>query len=369
MNFEIEFFPVGDGTKAGDAIVVRYGNPGAYEILVIDGGTEASGETIVQHIKDVYGQNSIISHVINTHPDTDHASGLRTVLREIPTRNLWLHGLWHHAPEIVELFADKRWTAEGLANSIRKEYPIIEELINLAAEKGVAIQEPFQGQQIGPFTVLSPNRSTYQHLIPQFRKTPDPDVALLESRGILLGTPKVAGLFAQLVEKVISWIPEDWDNERLRESAVTAAENESTTVLFGRFGETSVLLTGDAGVQALWWGHGYASQMGMDLKTVRLFQVPHHGSRSNVTPSILDLVVGPILPKNSPEQRLGIVSAPKDDEKHPRKMVLNAFRRRGIGVRKTQGIKFRYHSGTMPDRSGESIAEPFAFFDSVEDYD
>ena len=63
-----------------------------------------------------------------------------------------------------------------------------------------------------------------------------------------------------------------------------------------------------------------------------------------------------------------IVSAPKDDEKHPRKMVLNAFTRRGAGVHSTQGIKFRYHSG-MPARLNETDAQVFGFFDKVEAYD
>ena len=44
MNCEIEFLPVGDGCKAGDAIVVRYGEANSYEIMVIDGGNLDSGK-------------------------------------------------------------------------------------------------------------------------------------------------------------------------------------------------------------------------------------------------------------------------------------------------------------------------------------
>jgi len=50
-------------------------------------------------------------------------------------------------------------------------------------------------------------------------------------------------------------------------------------------------------------------------------------------------------------------------------MVLNAFLRRGAGVRSTQGSRYRYHSGTMPERPNEVRAEPFDFFDKVEAYD
>ncbi len=77
MDFEIEFHPVGDASKAGDATVVRYGFNGQYQVVVIDGGTEDSGAKLVEHIKSVYGPNTVIEHAICTHPDTDHASGLR----------------------------------------------------------------------------------------------------------------------------------------------------------------------------------------------------------------------------------------------------------------------------------------------------
>ena len=55
MGYEIDFLPVGDGEKGGDAIVFRYGNINSNRneqvVGVIDGGTKESGEKIVEHIK------------------------------------------------------------------------------------------------------------------------------------------------------------------------------------------------------------------------------------------------------------------------------------------------------------------------------
>ena len=124
--------------------------------------------------------------MVSTHPDSDHSSGLRHILEELPVDHLWVHGLWHHASEIVGLFEDTRWTPEGLASAIKDEYPIIAELFEIANEKGVPVYEPFDGQTIGPFTVLSPARQTYQYLIPQFRRTPAPNVELLKQRNMWL---------------------------------------------------------------------------------------------------------------------------------------------------------------------------------------
>jgi beta-lactamase superfamily II metal-dependent hydrolase len=372
MDYEVEFLPVGDFTKAGDAIVVRYGTPGEYKVLVIDGGTSDSGDALVEHIKTNYGVGTIVDDVISTHPDSDHASGLRKVLELLPVHRLWVHGLWHHTSEITQYFAAKNWTPDGLEKRIRDEYPITQELIDLAEKQGATVHEPFQGETIGPFTVLSPNRWSYLRLIPQFRRTPDPDIDALKNEKIWIEAQKQSA-FAALVEKaaakITSWIDEKWDIELLKEGAKTAAENESSTVLYGNFGTDSVLLTADAGENALWWACNYAKKQQIDLSKLSLVQVPHHGSRSNVTPSALDLLLGPKLPKGTPELRKAIVSAPKDDESHPRKMVINAFTRRGAGVRATQGIKYRWHSGTMPARDGERTAVPLGFFDKVEEYD
>lgn len=38
MKCEIEFLPVGSASKAGDAIVVRYGEPDDFRLMLVDGG-------------------------------------------------------------------------------------------------------------------------------------------------------------------------------------------------------------------------------------------------------------------------------------------------------------------------------------------
>jgi len=90
MKYEIEFLAVGSGSKPGDAIVVRYGEPTNYGVMLIDGGTAETGDTIVRHLKSHFGKDVKLEHVVLTHSDGDHASGLRTVLKEIPVGNVWL---------------------------------------------------------------------------------------------------------------------------------------------------------------------------------------------------------------------------------------------------------------------------------------
>lgn len=370
LEFEIEFHPVGDGERAGDAITARYGQYGVYEVAVVDGGTSESGAKIVEHIKEHYGPETIISHVINTHPDSDHASGLREILKNFQVQNLWMHIPWLHAQAILPYLEDKRWTAAGVEKHIRDAYPIIVEIVDLALSQGTTIYEPFEGNQIGPFTVLSPNLWVYERLLPQFRKLPDADTTALQVDNMYLGgkETELARIFKALIEAAKTWAEETYDIELLRENPKTAAENETSTVLFGQFGDNTCLLTGDAGVNALTWSHNYSASIGKSLTDVNLIQMPHHGSRSNVSPSVLDKIIGPKLPLGSALNKLGVVSVPKDDAKHPRKMVMNAFRRRGVNMFKTCGTELIWRVG-LPGRRDEMAAESCGWFEQVEQYD
>jgi hypothetical protein len=97
-------------------------------------------------------------------------------------------------------------------------------------------------------------------------------------------------------------------------------------------------------------------------------QIPHHGSRRNVGPSILNSILGPIKPNGTAPHARAYVSAPRDDDSHPRKMVLNAFLRRGFGVAATQGRKIAYWGG-FPTRPGYDPLQVLPFATQVEDYD
>ena len=369
MDYELEVHPVGDASRAGDAISVRYWATDHYEIIVVDGGTDASGEALVEHITTHYGADAYIHHVVSTHPDTDHACGLRAVLSTFSVGTLWLHGVWHHADEMLPFFQNKRWSVDGLSNAIRERYPVIEELLKLADERNTPVREPFAGVQIGPFTVLSPTRYAYLRLVPQFRKTPDADVDALRSAQMYIEPKGEPSWLAAALSTAASWVAEHWDMELLREDPVTAAENESSTVLFAAFGTERVLLTADAGINALTWAANTAEELGLNIIAPTLIQVPHHGSRSNVSPTILDRLLGARLPLGGLDRGVTVVSSPKDDTKHPRNMVINAFRRRGYPVYKTQGIYFRRYTPGMPQRFSEVAAIPFDWFYEVEGYD
>lgn len=176
-------------------------------------------------------------------------------------------------------------------------------------------------------------------------------------------------MLEKVAAKVQKWVGESWAAERLKDGGVTSATNESSVVLYGDFGTNrKVLLTGDAGVFALTFSADFADATGLPLQQFMFVQVPHHGSRRNVGPTLLNRLVGPIQPEGRPPRFTAFVSAPKDDDSHPRKIVTNAFMRRGGDVVVTQGVKKVYWDG-FPPRRGYENAALLKFAPQVEDYD
>src|SRR5271155_1444483 len=111
FGLEIDFLQVGDGERSGDAVALRYGDlPTGFEVMVIDGGNKASGEALVRHITSEYGTTTV-GHVLNTHPDGDHSSGLTEVLRYLDVKKLWMHRPW--------LFRPVSWTTSATLDSQR----------------------------------------------------------------------------------------------------------------------------------------------------------------------------------------------------------------------------------------------------------
>jgi beta-lactamase superfamily II metal-dependent hydrolase len=356
LAFEIDFLPVGKESKSGDAIAMRWGNQNGFWVAVIDGGTQESGERLVHHVRNVYGAH-FINLAVNTHPDGDHSSGLSVVLDLIRVEELWMHRPWFYPGAIRHLFRDGRFTTQGLSGSIRKALDCANELERIAIRRGVRIVEPFQGLATGPLMVLSPSLEEYLKLIPHFNNTPEPlyrsPLEVLAGGGALTGSgiglaydPWSGGLgLADLAQAIKPRKKESWANETLGDNGITTEQNESSVVLYARFNGVGMLLTGDAGHMGLFNAWRYAWAKGIDLSKCTYYQVPHHGSRRNVSPAILDLMLGPKYPYPVVPSRWAVASVAAGAETHPRKAVVNAFLRRGVGVHVTRGSITQFSRG------------------------
>jgi beta-lactamase superfamily II metal-dependent hydrolase len=363
-GYEIDFLPVGNGERSGDAICMRYGTPGDYKVMVYDGGTKESGEKLVEHIKAFYG-TSHVDYVVCSHPDADHASGLSVVLNQLSVGQLWMHRPWEHSKLILDYFHDGRITDTSLAERLKDKMGAAYALEELAEEKGIPIHEPFQGAQIGDFYVLSPEKDWYVHeLIADFEKSPDKKKAAEAQNNALLKALLTSA------KNTFSTVAESFGFETLRENVCTSAENESSVVLFGVIADRGILFTGDAGVHALSKAAGYAEGRNVSIpEYVKFVQVPHHGSRNNVSPSVLNRLLGPKSASPvSDSQITAFASAGKGSETHPRKMVVNAFLRRNAKVMVTKGQSI-CHRHQIDARQGWVAVESLPFSSEVESWD
>ena len=352
--FEIDFLDVGS-SKSGDAIPLRYSVGGVKRVHVTDGGFQDTGDIVVEHIKEYYDDPSTIDSVIASHSDGDHAGGLRKVLETFSVSELWMLRPWLFADELIDRFT-RFSNVENLVRRLKEIYPNIAELEEIAEAQEIPIFAPFQGNKIGEFTVLAPSKERYLNLVVESERTP-------ESKALsLLGQGRA------FVKSVVSSIRSAWGEETFS-SEETSCENEMSVIQYANLCEKRVLLTADAGRGALTEALDYAPSVGLTLPGIDRFQVPHHGSRRNVSTEILDRLLGerlPEKPEKGTESFTAVISASKEDEDHPRKAVIRACIHRGAKVVSTEsgGIRSGCNS---PERAGWTTAPALPYPDEQEE--
>lgn len=354
--FELDFLNV-DSKRSGDAIPIRYEIGGMSYIHVVDGGFQDTGQKAVDHIKKFYGDPDYVDYVVVTHPDGDHAGGLRTILEEFNVGALWMLRPWDYADELIHRF--QRFTSvDNLRRRLREIYPNIAALEDIAVERGITVLEPFQGSTIGAFTVLSPTKEHYLDMIVQSEKTPESTKRLEEDRAIS------TGMF-DLLRKAASYLRAAW-GEEIFSPEETSAENEMSVVQYANLCDQRILLTGDAGRTGLDIAATFAEAIGIAIPGINRFQVPHHGSRRNVSSELLDRWLGDRKAVQEEGAFTAIISASKEDTDHPRRAVVRACIHRGANVYTTENAGL-CSSQNAPDREGWSAATPASYPEDQEE--
>ena len=306
QGFEIDYLPVGDGKKSGDAIIVKFGNLHTgrredFRVFVIDGGTLEAGQSIVDHLWQ-YTSSNFINLVIATHPDNDHVSGIETVLLNCNVGALAMHMPW----AIDQTFK----TVKSLERA--------QEIHDVAVKRGVQLYDPLVTTSYfgGALTILGPSIPYYSSLLGEFDKPKK-----------MLGPGEIA------TKKIIQETP-DIATETLDQAhKYTSATNNSSVIAYFSFGGKNALFTGDAGVEALTNAAVTGSEQGIDLRNLDFFHVPHHGSQHNLTTQLIDF----FNPSHA------FASASSLAQKHPHPRVTNAFLRRNIKIYSTSGKGLRHH--------------------------
>lgn len=360
MGYEVDFLGVGKESKSGDAIAIRFGNlHGSRQeqtVVIIDGGFSDTGDELVEHVKSHFA-TEVVDIVINTHPDMDHINGLETVLNELTVHELWIHQPWDHNDGLADKFQDGRVTDNSLGEKLKNNLEKAWSLVQLAQAKDVLVREPFTGVQdvSGSLKVLGPSRNYYQSLIPEFEGMPERKSESSDSFAFL--------------EKAMSSLKRffaTWGEDQVDDDGKTSAKNNSSVITQLIIDDRRLIFTADAGIQALEQAADEV-ELCSSLAELRFIQIPHHGSRRNIGPSVLDRLIGPPVTEGESRPISAVASTAKSGEpKHPRKAVMNAFTHRGCTALATRGNGILYHHDA-PDREGWSSIEPEPYHHDYEE--
>ena len=206
----------------------------------------------------------------------------------------------------------------------------------------------------GEISGLAPTKARFLDLVVASEKTPE------IATGDLMGKGGVAGLFEIAKKAVKEFAKALWGDEVFSPNE-TSAENDMSVVQFAVLNGERVLLTGDVGRGGLTEAADYAPFAGLTLPGVDKFQIPHHGSRRNVSSEILDRWLGPKVPQNESGTKFkAYISSAKADTHHPRKAVVRAVYHRGGQVYATEGQSIRTGKN-QPKRDGWTAVQPMEY--------
>lgn len=346
--YEIDFLPVeSEGSdasnKSGDAIAIRFTSQldRQWRVVLIDGGYQSAGQALVDHVKKHY-KTDRVHLVISTHPDADHLNGLIVVLEQLKVDELLVHRPRLHASNVSDF----------------SNLDALDKLIATAEGNGTTVvAEPFAGDTWfdGQLTVLGPSVEWYEKRL----------AAHLAGEEAGPSGNKMTKMFGSLLEHTLGYLPV----ETLTDRGETGPRNEASVVTLIEVDGRRLLFTGDVGMLGLTNAASeYEARIGsFEASPLTFFQAPHHGSRRNLGPTILNRILGP---KGAPYATpTAFISAAKASEKHPSAKVVNALERRGCEVGTTEGWSICSQHGTE-SRNGWVTLEPLPPLDeSGEDDD
>lgn len=346
---EIDLLPVERGDHSGDCIALRYGNleKGGTEetVIVVDGGYAANGAKLKKHLKDYYKcqQNGKIHINIAflSHPDQDHIEGLVKLFEddEVIIDNLVAMIPWDVMT--TNWFKDGRITENSLEKTLEDAFKLLVDLVEVAKKKNATIIMPtelknpceFNG---ATFTTLGPSSTFYKTCIANCEKTPAkaPSVKTMS-----------AGTTISDNDKEEPYVPGQikWDY-----SETTSPINESSHIMLFEYEGHKILFCGDAGKEAFREALKYAVENNIDLTDIDIIKMPHHGSRKNVTPKMMDVF-------KHKGCRCYIPCKDGDAGHHPSKRLVNMLLEKGFSVLTTSGSTL--HKGwDAPDRGWNSVS-------------
>lgn len=350
-DYHIEMLSVG----AADAFIIYIidENNRGYLVL-IDSGNYSDGQKIINHIRRYY-DNPVINIAIVTHPDDDHYGGFVKMLEKIQDKEkdaIKIKKFWINDPGNNHIDKNEvKWIRkQGIINvKARSVYDLGDKnLIDLIDSLSICREEKFADVRIRRnystntfyytvlpagfpgFTVIGPNKSYYEELIPDFRnelkyRIPDDD----SNYDVSCDT---------LNDNCLSSVLDNANDD-------SSAHNQSSLMLlFEPIQGEKYFFMGDAGRAAFNKIHSYLKAK---VKGVSWLKVPHHGSKHNID----SVMINWLKPKTA------YISAEKIGN-YVNQCTINALKRSGCKVFSTHIDATDFIHKQIGEREGYSTAEP-----------
>jgi beta-lactamase superfamily II metal-dependent hydrolase len=305
MDYVIDFVYVGDG----DAIVIwaRKANEADW-IFFVDGGNAGNGQKVIDHyeewIKPYLQQKSAIGF-INSHPHEDHIDGLLEIVKKLGNRvSFAIYNdpveciTTQHRERIHKAYLDD---VDPDITHLYKTFEQVEKL-NTFCEKYNVRRYNAYSEDVnfwdGSFRLLSPAKDFYVNMVQYFT-----DVDFLKT--VDFSKKPVVGINETEEETKPCAVvdeAEDASPENLTSTVIQLIDSQNR----------KYILTADAGIDSF----DYMESEGFNSTNISLVQLPHHGSRRNISKKW--------IAEFNPSKFF--VSA-EGNVKHPRKAVINCIKR------------------------------------------
>jgi beta-lactamase superfamily II metal-dependent hydrolase len=214
-----------------------------------------------------------------------------------------------------------------------------DELVAIASARGVGVRQPFAGEVAlgGSVTVVGPSEPYYiQMLQEQTSKIAALSLALARAK-------------ARVIAKARQVLQEEPAETLVDDEGGTTPRNNSSAILSLASDGERMLFTGDAGVPALTQALDFIDANGLATLPLRFLDVPHHGSRHNVSAGLLNRILSPAARGSG--TTTAFISSSDKDEHHPSPKVTNALGRRACAVFTTEDYAvINHHSPDAPPR-------------------
>jgi hypothetical protein len=281
--------------RQGDAIWIRWGDPGAPHQMLVDMGTEETGRQVSSRIRALPEPERVFDLLVVTHADCDHVGGVLTCLADddaapilgLDLGDVWFNGWPHLSGGIVSTGLKPMGPPEGerLASWLK------DQRWNSAFGGRAVAHVPGQPPKKAPpfyddltLTVLGPTPERLTELRPVWKRAVEDALrkrTLAEaSEGLAPMGPKAPPILKD--DEDLHELADQHDDPDASET------NGSSIALLVEYHDRRVLLAGDAfapdlvaGIEAVSPG----KRLHLDA-----FKVPHHCSQNNVSTALVEAV-------------------------------------------------------------------------------